>query len=243
MTRVSCAVALLLVLSGCSPGPSESLGGTEPSPGLGEPEVGGGREAATEAESTPASGGPDPGPTDDGALDPTGARPSVTREELLQEWWSAAGLEGDPEPVELVREVSDGEYLQVQRECMTDAGWPPTDDGLSFSAPAGQAEALSRALYVCWAQYPTPLAHRQPYDRDQLEMIYDWYVEEAIPCIEAEGHVVTGLPSRETFASTYLAGGHPWLPFDGLSLGPQQSVALEDACPMMPPLEDLFSGR
>lgn len=162
--------------------------------------------------------------------------PAVTREDLLQEWWQSSGLQGDPVPVDLVREVSNEEYEAAQIACMTEAGWPPTGQGLSFGAPPEQAETLGLALYTCMAQYPTRLAYLQPYDRAQLDLIYDWVLEETVPCYAEQGYDVTDVPTRDAFAGDYFATRTFWTPTRGLgNLGPQASIQLEETCPRMPP--------
>lgn len=217
----------VLLLSACSggtdPGPPSQ---TERPPSQSQQsEASGSRAAGSEPVDSP------PEPT---------VLPPVTREDLLREWWQNAGLDGEPLPVELVREVSDEEYAEVQRECMTEAGWPPEDEGLSWNAPADQAEALGLAMYTCWAQFPTSIAFVQPYDYEQLDVIYDWVLDEAIPCYAEQGHIVKEVPSRESFAGEYFATRGFWTPTDGLDLGMNETMELEEVCPRMPPRDVLF---
>lgn len=229
MARLCIKLVAVLLLSACSGGPGDVVPSQTEGPS--------GQDQQSEM-----SDAREPGETSAGAQSEPTALPPVTREDLLREWWRDAGLTGDPLPVELVREVSDEEYATVQRECMTEAGWPPEDEGLSWSAPADQAESLGLAMYTCWAQFPTPLAFVQPYDMEQLDVIYDWVMDEAIPCYAEQGHLVKDVPSRESFAGEYFATRGFWTPTDGLDLGMNEIMELDEVCPRMPPRDVLFGA-
>lgn len=175
---------------------------------------------------------------------PTGP-PAVTRQDMLQILWEERGLEGEPEPVDLIREVSDAEYMPMQAECLTAAGFPPDSvgDAYSWEVPAAQADAFTMADYRCAAQYPRFLAYLQPYTDEQMTLIYDWVAEHTIPCYAEQGHHVTGMPSLEAFLDQYRTTQTWWLPQDGMDeITFEERQTLERACPRLPSQEVLYGG-
>lgn len=122
--------------------------------------------------------------------------------------------------VELVRYVTRSENLDVLAECMTDQGFPPaaSQGGLLWEVPPEQEYDLGIAQYVCTGRYPIDPRLIQPLDRAQLEIAYDWLVEETIPCIEDLGYTVPAPPSLES----YLADDGWW---EGINEVERQVVA------------------
>lgn len=169
--------------------------------------------------------------------------PEVTRQDMLQIWWDERGLEGPPEQVDLIREVSDTEYMPVQAECLTAVGFPPevSGDSYTWEVPAAQSEAFTLADYRCAAQYPRLLAYSQPYTDEQMTLIYNWVAEETIPCYAEQGHHVSGMPTLESFLEHYRTTQTWWLPKDGMDpITFEEQEALELVCPRLPPQEVLY---
>lgn len=169
--------------------------------------------------------------------------PPVTRDDLLDALWEIADLEGARPEVDLVREVEDEEWLAVHVECMTASGFPPTnnnDQAVRWDVTAEQTDAFALAEFTCSAQYPRLMAYQQPYSTDQLTLIYDWMIEETIPCLAGEGHEVTDVVSLDAFLASYTPQGGFWTPEDGVPGG--ASFSALEACPHMPSQEVLFGG-
>lgn len=167
--------------------------------------------------------------------------PPETRDDLLDALWEIAGLEGERPEVDLIREVDDDEWLAVHVECMTDMGFPTTLDGseaVRWDIPAGQTDAFALAEYTCSAQYPRLMIYQQPYSTDQLTLMYDWMIEETIPCLAAEGYQVTDVVSLETFIAGYSPQGGFWTPDVGVTGG--VPIAVQGMCSHMPPQEVLY---
>lgn len=168
---------------------------------------------------------------------------SVTREDVLQLLWEERGLEGPPEQVDLIREVSDAEYMPVQSECLTAVGFPPevSGDSYTWQVPAAQAEVFTLADYRCAAQYPRLLAYSQPYTDAQMTLIYDWVKDTTVPCYAEQGHHVSGMPTLEAFLEQYRTSQTWWLPQDGMDpITFEELEALELVCPRLPPQEVLY---
>lgn len=170
----------------------------------------------------------------------------VTREEQLATFWEEAklnsGLEGDAPPVDLIREVAREEYMTVQIECLTQAGFPPTEvdraAGVTWETPAEQVDAFALADYTCKAQYPEDPKYIQPYDEDQINIVYDWLIDETIPCYEDQGYIVNDIPSREAFTDQWFTTMGHWIPEDGVE-GPVPSD-IDTTCPRVPLAAELY---
>ncbi len=168
---------------------------------------------------------------------------SVTREDVLQLLWEERGLEGPPEQIDLIREVSDAEYMPVQAECLTAVGFPPqvSGDSYTWQVPAAQSDAFTLADYRCAAQYPRLLAYSQPYTDQQMTLIYNWVANQTVPCYAGRGHHVSGMPTLESFLEHYRATQTWWLPQDGMDpITFEEQEALESVCPRLPPQDVLF---
>lgn len=187
---------------------------------------------------------PAPSVTDDSAATPTfEAYDPVEREDLLDVWWEESGLAGDRQDVALVREVRTEEWTSVHSTCMTEAGFPPDmdpDGSMSWVTPPDQAGSFELARFTCRAQYPESLALQQPYDLEQLEVIYQWFEVETLPCYAEHGYPVSGLPSLQAFVDSYGPDRGMWLPRQGVEGGTVPRDVIE-SCPHLPPREQLYA--
>lgn len=159
-------------------------------------------------------------------------------------------FETDPH-VEVIAWVdSRMEHSDLIAECLREAGFPAEagiTGGITFDpgVPAAQRDALDEAGYICRSQYPLdPQYFPEEWTDDQKGLIYDYWDEYFIPCMEAHGHSISreDQPSRESFIAT-LDGPEPteWRPstaFDYLSEEEQES--LRTVCPPDPPDEHLY---
>lgn len=91
---------------------------------------------------------------------------------------------------------------------------------------------------TCRGQYPTDPARIQPYDETQIGAVYDWIVEETIPCYAELGYVVNDVPSREAFVDQWFASMAHWIPEDGVA--GQLPATIDDVCPRIPPADQLY---
>jgi hypothetical protein len=85
---------------------------------------------------------------------------------------------------------------------------------------------------------------------EQVRVVYDYYVDTLVPCLEARGFEVGDVPTWEAFRSTWVpdgsgglsAGEGSWAPYTLLIdvIPPEEWDAVEAACPQNPTDEMLF---
>ncbi|MGO0576451.1 hypothetical protein [Ornithinimicrobium panacihumi] len=141
----------------------------------------------------------------------------------------------DPPRVEVLREVSPAEHIEMLARCMQEAGWTveQNEDGQwSFVVPTDQQEAFNLSSYVCEAQYPPAEQFRHPWAQEQTAFLYQFLTEEYVPCVQALGYEVSEAPTLEVFLA---AGPSSWIP--SAQVGEQTRAAgasfsdVEKACP------------
>jgi len=153
-------------------------------------------------------------------------------------------------------DIEVGPWLQNQTEqnqllaaCVREFGFAAhahPGGGIRYDpgVPEAQSGALDDAHYVCESRYPLDRQYFGDLSEDQDGILYDYWDQYYIPCMEARGHRVSreGQPSRETFVATIGISESPgWSPtevFDALPLEEQEVVA--DICPPYPPDEHLY---
>lgn len=147
-----------------------------------------------------------------------------------------------------VRFIHPDEFAVVMVSCMADEGWTVTttfDGGVKFpQVTEEQAVEMEAAVWLCRREkYPTDPRYRQPLTPEQLTILYDWHVNQTIPCMEAEGFTGFDPPSLESFIENYEQD--PWSPYtdvDGqirqLPEGGWQHIV--ETCPTVPPIDLLF---
>jgi hypothetical protein len=136
--------------------------------------------------------------------------------------------------------VDTSEIAQVMADCLGEAGFEvtPTPDGgvVADAIPPAQDEAYATATYVCMVEYPLDPKYSVPLDDSRLQVLFTYYVDKAIPCLEAEGYAVEDVPSFRTFADTVATTG--WSPLSevlGTFRGSQAEwYRLQEACPSYP---------
>lgn len=135
---------------------------------------------------------------------------------------------------------------EVRLACMADQGFPSTVDewgqeGIPFEL--GHEDDLARADYVCAAMYPVEEKYLRPFSLHQLRLLYDWRVEQTVPCLRADGVEVPEPPSFETFVGEYAATGYRhWSPRSTVELPPEIETGpgFADWCPDTPPQDVLY---
>ncbi|MDO8122566.1 hypothetical protein Q6346_14745 [Isoptericola sp. b490] len=175
--------------------------------------------------------------TSDSATPDTGADVDAARAATLAQLADAYGLKNPP-TVAVVREVTPDEFAQVQADCMTQFGFPQDASG-GYSVPNDQAEALHLAIYKCTAMFPTAAKYSVPLDEQQLELVYDYYVNTLVPCLKAHGSPVDQPPSKQTFLGT-IGTADEYSPYASVTGDESQLQALQDACPALPPTDELY---
>ncbi len=158
---------------------------------------------------------------------------------------------GGPAPaVELQRWVEpNAEWDQAMSDCMSQSGFPVEVDAGSISYPRGvppadQMSAWDLAWYTCNARFTPDPDYSQDWTEEQIGLVYDYWDQYFIPCMEAHGIAVnrTQQPSRENFISTFFTPERTWWPSEYLTLVPEsQRDQMESVCPPLPPT-DVFYG-
>ncbi|MGA7096543.1 MAG: hypothetical protein WB245_03140 [Acidimicrobiia bacterium] len=148
---------------------------------------------------------------------------------------------------DFVRFIHPDEWTLVRSQCMIDKGWPVTttpDGGISYThIGEDQQPEMQADDELCGRMFPVDPKYRQPLTVEQLTFLYDWFVNESIPCLEAEGYTNFDPPSLDVFIDTYDTEG--WSPYRDLNtdqLGPGAWYALQEACPQGPPVDGLFGS-
>lgn len=152
----------------------------------------------------------------------------------------------NPPEVERVRVVSIQDQASVVAACLQDQGFNATanaDGSWEVETTSAQATSLDMAEYTCVAQYPLDPEQTRPLTSDQKDVVADYLLVTLVQCLEAEGHPVDDVPSRETFLAGYT-DSPPWNPYNELLpvLSNAELATLEAACPINTP-PDLLYGQ
>lgn len=159
----------------------------------------------------------------------------------------------NPPDVGLVAWASSyAEHGRLVTECLGEAGFPGIWDGAGGRyfdppVPESQEKALNLATYTCEAQYSLDPRILRDVGEDQATIMFDYWTEYYIPCMEAHGHPMNlyreGAPSREAYIAAYSGSDRiewaPYLASDSLPREDQHEI--ESVCPRMPP-EDFMYG-
>lgn len=255
MTRSSAVAACLaLLLGACSPAAEAPQ---DPAPPTGPGATAEAILPTSGAPSTPASKGGDQ-VWDPAAWEPTvrierigftDAEREAYYQEMLQRYAEQSGLTDPPAVARLGWAGSRAEFGERMAACMTEAGFPAESDGdagvfYTPGIPASQEEASTLAMYVCEAQYPLDPALAQEWSEDQLRLVYDYWDQYFIPCMEAHGVAVSReeQPSREAYVVAFhTASRFRWWPNDALmGLPDSRRQELERSCPPYPPAAVMY---
>lgn len=183
------------------------------------------------------------------ALDQVRHGPPRSAEEMLRGYWQSLRLDGDPPKVEVVRTVRPDEVDTALQACMAEQGFPSTEDGqgqVGIQFGADQQDALNVAGYVCHARYPVDDLYLQPFSVSQLRQIYDWIVDETLPCLAADGVSPPQPPSFEIYVARYAQTGHElWSPHQEAEPPPhvRDRTGVMSWCPDQPPDDVLYADH
>ena len=167
-----------------------------------------------------------------GRLAESGGTPEILQ--VQRKDWSTTPLESDQKVASCMR--ADGFPVEVS----------PTG-GLRYSTPpAAQARAWALAMNTCIAQHPVDPSYTQDWSEPQLRLVYDYWDQYLIPCLEAQGFTVdtSTRPSKESFVTAFFTPGrHDWWPLQATMRGvpEERQTQVVQTCPELPP-QDVFWG-
>ncbi|MCB2177622.1 MAG: hypothetical protein KQH57_17570 [Actinomycetales bacterium] len=154
----------------------------------------------------------------------------------------------DPPQVGLVR-WTEGltDHAAATATCLTDAGFET--DVWTGTTGVSQVDAPARdlAAYICEAKYTLDPALAGDWTPAQLNLLYDYWTQFYVPCLQAHGAEVSTTEWPEK-AGWVRAWNRPdrdtWWPPDDLLAGlpEQEQAALTTACAPYPP-DDVLFGR
>lgn len=148
-----------------------------------------------------------------------------------------------PPKIELIRWTTIDEYNKVWATCLQGKGWNVTansDGGIEFPPdfPQSQMSAYRYDEFVCRAKYTEDPKYVQPLSKAQLGLLYEYYTQWLIPCLESQGVGISPPPTREKFISD---GVTHWDPYTYAVGGPKARFdRLVSTCPRRPANEYLY---
>ncbi|WP_181149800.1 hypothetical protein [Arthrobacter sp. MYb227] len=228
---VALAVTLPLFLAACTAGPLTGVDSSAPS------------ATATAAAVNTVSPQPSSAGSSNDPLD-NGGYAEYTWDDYVKSAQKMSGLNSWPE-VERIRYVTEEEWANVKAKCLTDLGFPSTvesDGSVQTLSVSDQDEALAEASYTCSIQYPKDLRYAQAFTRTQLRIIYAYFRDELIPCLQNLGLETGQQPSEETYVEGIVTGTAEWTPYDDANIDAIDVKARESDCPSMPPSEVLYGS-
>ncbi|MCI7690542.1 hypothetical protein [Trueperella pyogenes] len=143
------------------------------------------------------------------------------------------------------------EYEKKHAQCVTDAGFSAKaleSGGISYGDyPQSQGQAFQMAAYTCHMKYPFDPALARDWTPEQVGLVYDYWNEYMIPCLDAHGYPtdVSKRPSRESYIQNFFAedgSGRQWYP-TGLQPSLEHEGGHDDVlkvCPALPPSDTLY---
>lgn len=149
-----------------------------------------------------------------------------------------------PDDAEFVRFIESSEYGEVHAECIREQGFGAEatfDHGVEYDpVPPEQGVALHEAIFRCQVAYPVHPRYSLPWTDEMIRTLYDYYVDELVPCLTAEGYTLQEAPSWESFLADY-GTERTWTPYAVVDAGtPEEWQQINETCPQGPPSEELF---
>lgn len=165
-----------------------------------------------------------------------------------QELTELAELYGviDPPRVATIAVLPRSEFPAAQVACLQDAGFDasltPDGEGVQADIASSRNDEYSLAAYTCAVRYRLDPEQDGPLSAEQLEIAHRYLTTTLVQCLKERGYSVEGVPSLETFISTYDT--NPWNPYiqieDQISEGEWKTLAPQ--CPPNTPAEMLYSN-
>lgn len=154
----------------------------------------------------------------------------------------------DPPPTKMVRMISANELNTVWSDCMHEQGFDVSitfDGGQAppIDLPDSQGDAYALANYICYAKYPVDQS-TYIFGDEQIRIVYMYYIDRLVPCLEANGYPVDDVPSEATFRATFQSD--PWTPYkavDAAKLSDASWLSLNRSCPQQPSDDILYPSH
>lgn len=168
---------------------------------------------------------------------------SAAYAELLEQSWQRVESEFPDAvrpDVELVRFIDQAEWAEVIVACLVEQGVDAKvsndgQGGYESQGVVGQEQSMAIAGYVCDAKYPVDPSLTQPLTDEELDYLYDYFVDVLNPCLERAGIDVIEPPSRQAFKDS-LQSPDSWSPYLAVDPGGQDEwTRLVRECPQSPP--------
>lgn len=199
---------------------------------------------ATGTPGSPSADGAAPAPAatslTGGAASPTPSANRATWAAYVSDLAELYKIENPPK-VDVVRVVEPEERPAVFSQCMGDAGFPPSPNG-TFYATEEQTPAFNLAFYTCTAQYPIDDRYLQARTESQLRFIYDYWLDEELPCLERLGHPIPPPPTFETVVGTAESADRYAISGELLkTMGQSEMESVLAACPEEPRAADVYA--
>ena len=142
------------------------------------------------------------------------------------------------------------EQARWSAQCMTERGVPATYNevmvGVTYDTPPPSQEAAVKLVsWTCDALFPIDPSLDQEFSDAQLRLLYDYWDQYAIPCLEDHGITVdtSQRPSKETWLAAFNTPERiSWWPVQDSIMGltDARSAEVSEACPVQPPDSMLF---
>lgn len=166
---------------------------------------------------------------------------------LLDQVWANTALEGivDRPAVPVVSTLRSNDWLKQVYTCLGERSVDEfglvygSDSGFGIISADGRtqpSETDQLSFYICTARYRLDavdaFADQPLWSRAQLDYIYDYYAEWAVPCLLQNDFTVPYAPSREEFVDSQGR----WSPFGAVRDDYSTARAAEVCGPELPPL-------
>lgn len=176
---------------------------------------------------------------------------ALYEEQLLAE---AKGLGFDevPDDAQLIRFIRPDEFAETRIQCMEEQGFGASlarDGGVEYArVPPEQADSQRWAALRCAAMYAVHPRYHQPHTEEQQRITYEYFTQQLIPCLAAEGYEVGEVPTWESYRAMESLEG--WEPYKaagisdaiGLTMTEDEWFDITERCPPGPPIEALFGA-
>jgi hypothetical protein len=139
------------------------------------------------------------------------------------------GIERPEVDIERVVDLSEADAIINQ--CIEEEGFP---DG-EFAT--GQETQMELAIFVCKARFPLDPKYTRPFTDKQHAFVYDYYLNELVPCLEHEGYEQTVTPpSRQVYIDTGGEGAGWWFPYEAVDadISEDEWLRINELCPQAP---------
>jgi len=199
------------------------------------------------ASCTDASDATEPGGADEPVSEPDWEALYLAEVERLSRDFEERNGQPPPDDVTFVRFIDAWEFGEVHAECVRGRGFDVEvtfDGGVSYgTVPRDQELALHEAIYRCQVAYPVHPRYRLPWTEQMIRVLYEYYVDELVPCLVDQGYPAQEPPSWETFLASH-GTEREWNPYAVVvdRDDPQEWRAINETCPQAPPDAALYGS-